>query len=96
VIYSGNTAKERIHGNDPFFGSRRLWLAQYGTAPTTQESWTDYWLWQFTDGEHGPSPHSIDGIGRCDINSYPGDPQRLIEEWASGAIDTAPEPRPVA
>lgn len=84
VIYSGNTAKELIDGNDPFFGSRRLWLTQYGTAPTTQESWMDYWLWQFTNGEYGPSPHSIDGIGPCDINSYPGDPQRLIEEWASG------------
>src|SRR5215510_6394485 len=32
VIYSGNTAKELIHGRDEFFGARRLWLAQYGST----------------------------------------------------------------
>src|ERR1700758_193572 len=77
VIYSGNPAKEQIDGNDPFFGSRRLWLAQYDTNPEVQESGPAYWLWQFTDGDIGPTPHSISGIGSCDINSYAGPKSQL-------------------
>lgn len=85
VIYSGNTAKDAL-GNtvNEFFGSRRLWLAQYSSAPTWQRSWSTWWLWQFTDGQSGPTPHSIDGVGPCDINSYAGSPEQLIAEWASG------------
>jgi lysozyme len=95
VIYSGNTAKEQIVGNDPFFGDRRLWLAQYNPATSTQESWSAYWLWQFTDGRDGPTPHSIDGIGPCDINSYAGPKSRLISEWASGSEQPAPDDQEV-
>jgi lysozyme len=91
VIYSGNTAKELIDGNDPFFGARRLWLCQYGDTPECQESWPTYWLWQFTDGNDGPTPHTIDGIGPCDINSYAGAKSQLIAEWASGSGQPAPD-----
>lgn len=90
VIYSGNTAKELIAGNDPFFGSRRLWLPQYSSDPEVQESWQAYWLWQFTDGNDGPTPHTIDGIGPCDINSYAGAKTQLIAEWASGSAAPIP------
>ena len=96
VIYSGNTAKELIEGSDSFFGSRRLWLAQYGSAPVPQESWANYWLWQFTDGEIGPAPHTVDGVGPCDINSYGGSPDQLRAEWAAGTPQPAPSPRPQA
>jgi lysozyme len=93
VIYSGNTAKELLEVPDEFFGSRRLWLAQYGSTPTPHSSWQTYWLWQFTDGEVGPTPHSIDGIGRCDINSYAGTAEQLIAEWATGRL-APPTPQP--
>jgi lysozyme len=94
VLYSGNTAKELINGNDPFFGSRRLWLAQYSSSWTTQESWEAPWLWQYTDGVYGPSPHSIAGIGPCDINSYDGSAAHLIEEWANKPVPPHPHPKP--
>jgi len=94
VIYSGNTAKEQIHGVDPFMGARRLWHAQYGTTPSWQKSWKTYWIWQFTDGEYGPDPHEVDGIGRCDINSYAGTAEQLLAEWATGSAKPAPEPEP--
>jgi lysozyme len=90
VIYSGSTAKELIAGSDAFFGSRRLWLAQYGITPQPQQSWATYWLWQFTDGQVGPSPHAVDGVGPCDINSYGGSPNQLSAEWASGASPPQP------
>jgi len=93
VIYSGNTAKELLGDTkSAFFGSRRLWLAQYGPTPTWQKSWETYWLWQFCDGINGPEPHSIDGIGPCDINSFPFSAERLRAEWASGANDVRPVP----
>lgn len=85
LIYSGNVAKERL-GNTPnqFFGERRLWLAQYSATPVPQVSWSSAWLWQFTDGQVGPTPHSIPGVGPCDISSYDGTPAQLWDEWAQG------------
>lgn len=96
VIYSGNTAKEQLGDrHDEFLGSRRLWLAQYSTTPSWQRSWHGFWLWQFTDGQYGPQPHSIDGVGPCDINSYnDGTAERLIAEWATGSADQPLEPEP--
>lgn len=92
LIYSGNVAKEQINGKSTFFGDRRLWLAQYSTTPSVQASWSTYWLWQYTDGQVGPQPHTIPGIGPCDINSYAGSPEQLTAEWAAGAVQPAPIP----
>jgi lysozyme len=95
VIYAGNTAKEALGSKvDPWFGSRRLWLCQYGSTPVVQASWKTYWLWQFTDGVYGPSPHSVDGIGPCDINSYKGSDDQLKAEWADGTAEPSPGPEP--
>src|SRR5262249_52771000 len=95
VLYSGNTAKEKISGSDPFFGSRRLWLCQYTTGtPTWQQSWSNYWLWQYTDGQNGPGPHTVAGIGPCDINSFDrdGGAATLTAQWATGKAEPAPTP----
>jgi lysozyme len=95
VIYSGNTAKEQLGDDvDPFLGARRLWHAQYGSTPSWQKSWKTMWLWQFTDGVYGPEPHSVDGVGPCDINSYAGTAKQLIAEWATGSADRPPAPEP--
>lgn len=92
LVYSGNVAKEKLGSTPhPFFGQRRLWLAQYGNVPSWQSSWETYWLWQYTDGVMGPGPHSIPGIGPCDINSYQGTAEQLMAEW-SGMV---PVPVPV-
>ena len=91
VIYGGNTLKEMVPDNDEFFGSRRLWLCQYGSTPTLPGAWSEYWLWQFTDGDVGPTPHTVAGIGACDINSYRGTAAELIDEWTK---TPAPGPTP--
>jgi lysozyme len=98
VLYSGNTAKEKIKGKDAFFGARRLWLCQYTSGtPTWQESWGSFWLWQYTDGQVGPEPHSVSGVGNCDINSYDrGDAAQLAAEWATGSAEPSPAPTPPA
>lgn len=91
VIYSGNTVKDLL-GNkkDAFLGARRLWLAQYGPTPVVQASWSNYWLWQYTDGDVGPTPHEVAGVGPCDISSYAGMPSELAAEWATGASVARP------
>lgn len=94
LLYSGNVAKEQLNGKNDFFSQRRLWLAQYSTTPSVQVSWTTFWLWQFTDGQVGPMPHSIPGVGPCDINSYSGMASQLAAEWATGtAVSPAPQPQ---
>src|SRR5262245_31523877 len=95
VLYGGNTIKERGNG-DEFLTARRLWLCQYGNEAVLPDGYDNYWLWQFTDGVYGPSPHSIPGIGPCDINHYDGEAQQLVLEWASGKEQPEPpEPVPV-
>lgn len=96
VLYGGNTIKEALGDKkDPFFAARRLWLCQYGSTPSVPACWDTYWCWQFTDGQVGPSPHTIDGIGPCDINSYKqGSVAELVTEWASGLVQPVPEPAP--
>jgi lysozyme len=79
VLYSGNTAKEQIQGIDTFFGSHRLWLAEYGPSWKVQESWKAPWLWQYSQsgvikGLHNPT----------DVSTVPEgvDPGVIADEWA--------------
>jgi len=96
VIYSGNLAKEQLDSGDTFFGERRLWLAQYGSTPKVEPPWSSYWLWQYSDGQAGPSPKGCPGVeDPVDTNSYPGTPEQLRAEWASGEAGPTPPPEPV-
>lgn len=89
VLYSANTIKGALGSSvDPFFGSHRLWLAQYGPTPRVQASWSSYWLWQYTDGTAGPGPRSAPGLpgnhlGNLDCNHYRNSAEQLAAEWAS-------------
>ncbi len=69
-LYLGISAKERLNNVRRF---KWVWLPQYGGTSPDFPSWVPEEkriLWQFTDGQFGPSPHSFDGIGPCDINKY--------------------------
>jgi GH25 family lysozyme M1 (1,4-beta-N-acetylmuramidase) len=89
VLYCGGLFKTLMGDEqDVFFGSHRLWLAQYGTNPTVQASWDSYWLWQYTDAISGLQPNTVPGIpgdsnGNLDCNSYVGTREQLTNEWAS-------------
>ncbi len=89
VLYSGHLIKEQLGGRkDAFFGSHRLWLAQYGERPSVQRSWDQCWLWQYTDNRKGLNPNRVVGIpgnaeGDLDCNSYGGSQDDLKKEWAS-------------
>ena len=106
AIYSGNAAKEKIHGHDAFFGARPLILAQYGTRWAVQESWSRPWGWQNNGDTFGPGPHSIPGIrGNCDNNTILTDPgqawpdavRAFLQTWkgqAAPGVDAPPVPPP--
>lgn len=94
VVYSGNVAKEQIKGKDAYFGSHRLWLAQYGSNPQLQMSWKAPWLWQYSDGQAGPQPHGCPGVGGdVDTNSWAGTDDELRQQWSGMALQP-PAPSP--
>jgi lysozyme len=93
VLYSGNLIKETIRSQDQgFWSARRLWLAEYGPTPKVPAPWAKQWLWQYTDGESGPTPHGVPGVSEKthDCNHYDGTPEQLAAEWATGKASTAP------
>jgi GH25 family lysozyme M1 (1,4-beta-N-acetylmuramidase) len=89
VLYCGGLFKSEMDDTiDEFFGSHRLWLAQYGPNPVAQASWQTYWLWQYTDSLTGLGPNQVDGIpgdsnGNLDCNSYAFTKEQITGEWAS-------------
>lgn len=93
VIYSGNTIKDQLGPAllDTFFGSRRLWLAQYGPKAVVQKSWPSYWLWQYSEAG------SLPGItGSVDLNAFDRGPDVLRAEWAGASAPvSSPVPPPV-
>jgi lysozyme len=89
VLYSGDVAKSALgKKNDPFFGSHRLWLAQYGNNPVVQRSWKSYWLWQYTDGNVGPGAKKVPGLPGnrqhfLDCDHFAGSADDLKAQWVS-------------
>jgi lysozyme len=87
VLYSGNTIKETMRPQDqPFWSSRRLWLAEYGHKATIPAPWAKYWLWQYTDNA------TVAGVGiQIDGSYFDGSAEQLKAEWATGrAISPLP------
>lgn len=82
VLYSGVLLKESLKGkpDDPL-SKCPLWLSQYGSKAVLPPGWTNYTLWQYTDGESGPLPDDVPGIGPCDHNQYDGSITQLRTSW---------------
>jgi C1A family cysteine protease/GH25 family lysozyme M1 (1,4-beta-N-acetylmuramidase) len=88
IVYSGNAAKEQLRGKDLRFAKRRLWLAQYSSTFTVQQSWSAPWLWQNNGGQRG-GMNSIPGIdGNCDNSTIasPMTVKQLVADWGGGAM----------
>lgn len=87
-LYSGNLIKEQLGGKppDPVLSQCFLWIAQYGPQPTKiPQTWPTWTFWQYTDGNVGPQPHSIDGIGNCDRDQFNGTIEQLQQLWGVAA-----------
>jgi lysozyme len=81
-FYSGHTIKRMLGtSSDPVLKNCWFWLAQYGSTAVVPPCWSDWTLWQYTDGGVGPQPHTVDGIGRCDRDYYNGTAAQLSSWW---------------
>jgi lysozyme len=83
MIYGGHLLREAVREIATSVLSQcPLWYARYASAPfgvpTLWPSWT---LWQYTDGNIGPAPHSVPGIGNCDRDVYNGTREELLQKW---------------
>jgi lysozyme len=82
VVYGGVWLKQQLNGKPDNLLSRcPLWIARYGVRPDLPIGWRRYALWQYTDGQAGPEPHEVDGIGPCDRSQYNGTIRQLRARW---------------
>lgn len=82
VLYAGYSLKETLNGiPDDLLSKCPLWLAQYGPKPVVPVGWKKWTLWQYTDGEVSPEPHTVAGIGPCDRNQFNGTIAQLRKRW---------------
>lgn len=71
ILYTGPGYWNALSGSDK--GARAyLWQAEYGPAAQHVNGFKRYDFWQHTDGQVGPPPNSIPGIGNCDVSLFRG------------------------
>jgi lysozyme len=78
-LYSGNRVKNLLGTkNDSNLGLYPLWIAEYGPRPVLQASWSNYFLWQYSQTGKVPGVS-----GNIDLNSFNGTDEQLAKEWVS-------------
>jgi lysozyme len=74
LIYSGawylGAKNAKVAG--PRSRGWKLWVAAYGSQPSLFSGFTRWQFWQYTNGQVGPQPHTVAGIGHCDISVFDG------------------------
>jgi lysozyme len=84
-FYSGHYIKQLLGSRkDAVLANCWFWLAQYGPTPVVPPTWNTWTLWQYTDGNIGPEPHEVPGIGHCDRDKFNGDLLHLEKLWKGG------------
>lgn len=58
-----------------------LWLPEYGSRPVCPAGWSNWKLWQHTDGRVGPDVVPVPGIGQCDRSRFAGTVAELAAWW---------------
>jgi len=81
-FYSGSYIKQLLaSAKDPVLAQCWLWLPEYGPTPVVPANWPTWTMWQYTDGNYGPQPHSVNGIGNCDRDKFNGTEAQLKSWW---------------
>ena len=86
-LYSGQDFLMQQLGNrtNTTLSNCFLWIARYSMQlPQVPKAFSDFTFWQYTDGNNGPQPHQVPGIGRCDRDKYNGDEASLRALWNQG------------
>lgn len=83
-LYSGQSFLRQKVGNNTNTVLKNcfLWIARYSSElPIIPPAWETFTFWQYTDGNIGPQPHQVPGIGRCDRDKFNGDLDGLKKLW---------------
>jgi lysozyme len=97
VIYGGRLLRETIGATrDSVLANCPLWYSRYANAPIgiPTNTWASYTLWQYTDGNSGPEPHTVSGIGRCDRSRFQGSVDELKQQWPFARDEDGISPGP--
>src|SRR6266404_3013407 len=78
VLYTGRYV---LSSPNPMLSQCPLWIAEYGSRPVCPPGWTQWKLWQHTDGHVGSAPKSVPGIGPCDRSRFAGTVDQLKAWW---------------
>ena len=89
-LYAGHYLKDLLGtSGDPVLTQCWLWLSQYGPTPVIPAAWTQWTMWQYTDGALGPPPYEVTGIGRCDRDMFNGSAAELAAFWNAAPLGSA-------
>jgi lysozyme len=81
-LYSGSYIKQLLgNAKDPVLAQFWLWLPEYGPTAVVPANWSTWTMWQYTDGNFGPQPHAVNGIGNCDRDKFNGTEDQLRMLW---------------
>jgi lysozyme len=92
TLYTGNWLKD-MQKASAVLAQCPLWLTEFGPVAKLPLGFDAWKFWQYTDGHIGPTsiqnigavPHSIDGIGPCDIDLFSGKAEDLAAFWTGPA-----------
>ena len=85
-FYSGSYVKQLLgNAKDAVLAQCWLWLPEYGPTAVVPANWPTWTMWQYTDGNIGPQPHSVNGIGNCDRDKFNGTEDQLRALWQGGS-----------
>jgi len=83
VIYTGRWMLSQAQ---PVLAQCPLWLAEYGSNPVCPPGWSQWKLWQHTDGHVGSAPVPVPGIGPCDRSRFAGSVTDLTDWWENPKV----------
>lgn len=87
LIYTANYYIDDIGGHkSEILKNCPLWVAAPNSVPLVPKPWSDWTLWQFTNGVVGPEPHKLPGLGQNDLSIFNGTEDQLVKWWLLGKV----------
>lgn len=91
MVYTADYYIKDIGGYEsPVLAKCELWVAAPEAVPVVPKPWTKWTLWQFTNGEDGPFPHRLHGLGANDLNTSGLTLEELKAWWPQGQGEEIP------
>jgi lysozyme len=92
-FYSGSYIKQLLGAQqNTTLANCWFWLSEYGPTAHVPANWPTWTMWQYTDGNFGPPPHAVPGVGNCDRDQFNGDLDGLSRLWGYAAQASNPPP----